>query len=88
MHLKVGSLTIFPHKHDVAFVTAVMSLMERAEAPVYSFCTSISALTVNTRLQQLPEIAHQLMEIFQLPENHSPFYPEFQLSQPHTSIVS
>lgn len=86
-HLKVGSLTIFPHKNDVVFVAIVMSLMERLGLPVYSFCTSISALVVNTRLQQLPDIADQLMDIFQLPENHSPFYPEFQLCQPHTPIV-
>lgn len=85
-HLQVGSLTIFPHKNDVALIAVVMNLMERLELPVYSFCTSISALIVNTHLQQLPNIAHQLLDIFQLPENHSPFYPEFQLQQPHTSM--
>lgn len=84
MQLQVGSLTIFPHKNDVSFVMAVMNLMERLGEPVHSFSTSISALIVNTRVQQLPNIAHQLMDIFQLPENHSPFLPEFQLRQPHT----
>jgi hypothetical protein len=85
--LQVGSITIFPHRNDITLIAVIMSLMESLELPVYSFCTSISALIYNTRFIELENIANHLTDICELPENHSPFHPEFQLRQPRNSIA-
>lgn len=86
-HYQVGSITIFPHKNNFRLIAIIMSLMESLQLPVYSFATSISALIFNTQYGQLCNIAKQLTEIFELPENHAPFHPEFQLRQPRTSMT-
>jgi hypothetical protein len=86
-HHQVGSVTIFPHKKEITFIAIVMSLLESLPVPVYSSCTSISAYVFNTNMCDLQTIAKELTKVFKLPENHSPFYPEFQLRQPRSSIA-
>ena len=81
-HIDVGSVTIFPHKKELALIAVIMSLMESLHLPVYSSCTSISAYIFNTQITELPTLAEQLTDIFALPENHSPFNQQFQLRQP------
>lgn len=83
---QVGSVTIFPHKKDLTFIAIIMGLLESLPLPVYSSCTSISAYVFNTNCAGLQTIASELTEIFALPENHSPFNPEFQLHQPRTNV--
>ena len=84
----VASITIFPHKNNMTLASMVMCLMEGLQLPVYSFSTSISALVFNTDFHQLENIAHHLTDVFELPQNHSPFHPEFQLRQPRSIAES
>ena len=84
----IASVTIFPHKNNMTLVTMVMEIMEELGLPVYSFSTSISALVFNTDFHQLEIIASRLTESFDLPANHSPFHPEFELRQPRNSTES
>jgi len=84
---RVGSVTIFPHKKDFTFIAIIMSLLESLPLPVYSSCTSISAYVFNTNRDGLETIATDFTEIFALPDNHSPFNPEFQLQQPRTGLT-
>lgn len=83
-HTEVGSVTIFPHKKDLALIAVIMSLMESLHLPVYSSCTSISAYIFNTQITELQTLTEQLTDIFALPENHSPFHQQFQLRQPRS----
>ena len=84
---QVSSVTIFPHKKDLTFVAIIMSLLESLPLPVYSSCTSISAYVFNTNSDALQTIASEFTGIFALPENHSPFHPEFKLHQPRPPIA-
>jgi hypothetical protein len=81
---QVGSVAIFPHKKELAFIGIIMSLIENLQLPVYSCGTSISAYIFNTRFDALSTVAEQLTDIFALPENHSPFHQQFQLRQPRS----
>jgi hypothetical protein len=87
-HRNVASITIFPHRNNLTLVPMVMCLMEGLQLPVYSFSTSISALVFNTDFHLLELLTHHLTDIFDLPDNHSPFHPEFQLRQPRSSSES
>ncbi|TKB09007.1 hypothetical protein [Desulforhopalus sp. IMCC35007] len=84
----VASITIFPHRNNLTLVPLVMCLMDGLQLPVYSFSTSISALVFNTDFHLLELLAHHLTDVFDLPDNHSPFHPEFQLRQPRSSSES
>lgn len=78
----VASVTVFPHKKQLSFAAVVLSLLESLSLPVYSSCSSISAFVFNTDFKDLSTIATTLTSIFELPHNHAPFDPQFQLRQP------
>lgn len=87
-HQQIASVTVFPHKKALSFAAIIMGLMESLFIPVYSSCSSISAFVFNVRLSDLNTIATALPDIFELPENHSPFRQEFQLCQPRNETAS
>lgn len=84
---QIASVTVFPHKKELSFAAMIMGLMESLFVPVYSSCSSISAFVFNVRVGDLPIITTALTDIFELPENHSPFQQEFQLCQPRNETA-
>jgi len=84
----IGSVTVFPHKNQLTFIAVVMSLMESLSLPVYSSCSSISAFVFNTAFKDLQAVASGLTSVFELPDNHAPFHPQFQLRQPRSQAES
>lgn len=68
-----GSLTLFPHQSRLKILGALLEIFGKNRFPLYSLCSSISALVVNTDYHQLGPAAEAMEALFQLPENHSPF---------------
>lgn len=77
----VGTVTVFPHKNSFLILGKILSIFADRNFPVYSISSSISALAVNSDYNQLDNIALNLQQHFELPENHAPFRPEFQLKE-------
>lgn len=77
----VGTLTLFPHRNSFRLLGLILELFGQHKIPLHSFCTSISAIALNTDYIQLDEVAEQLQSVFSLPENHAPFRQGFRLTQ-------
>ena len=77
----VGTLTVFPHRNSLALLGRIVGAFAVNSLPVYGICTSISALSVNTRYSSLMQAVTTLRDIVDLPENHSPFRQEFIIRQ-------
>jgi len=73
-----GSLTLFPHQSRLRTLGALLEIFGKNRIPLYSVCSSISALAVNIDYHQLNHAAQALETVFQLPENHSPFRQQAQ----------
>ncbi len=77
----VGTMTIFPHRNDIKLLGRILLFFGRHGFPLHSFCTSISAITLNTDYLLLDTIAEKLQTIVLLPENHAPFRQGFRVTQ-------
>jgi hypothetical protein len=75
----VGSISVFPHHFNLAFMGAMLSLMGQSGAPLYGLATSIAALTMITDFSQLEQAAAYLARHVALPGNHSPFNPDIRI---------
>ena len=78
---QVGTLTLFPHKRSLDMLGLAVEVLISAGITIHSFCTSISALAVNIDYHRLDSAAAALRRVFELPENHAPFRPEFCVRQ-------
>lgn len=68
-----GSLTLFPHQSRLKVLGALLELFGKNGLPLYSLCSSLSALVVNTDFHGLNHAAQAVKTLFELPGNHSPF---------------
>ena len=75
----VGSISVFPHNFNLAFIGVVLRLMGQSGAPLHGLATSISALTMITDFSLLEETATYLAGHVALPGNHSPFSPDIRI---------
>lgn len=75
----VGSISVFPHNFNLAFLGSMLSLMGQSGAPLYGLATSISALTMITDFSRLEQTAGHLAQHVSLPGNHSPFNPDIRI---------
>ena len=78
---RVGTLTIFPHRHSPALLGRVIVSLAGAQIAIHSLCTSISALSLNIDFDLLERAAATLQPVVSLPEHHAPFRPEFAIRQ-------
>ncbi|KGO34279.1 MAG: hypothetical protein WBN83_17230 [Desulfoprunum sp.] len=78
---RIGTLTIFPHRRSPTLLGRVVASLAEAGIPIHSLCTSISALSVNIDFPLLDEAVAILGAVVDLPEHHSPFRPEFSITQ-------
>jgi len=78
---RIGTLTIFPHRRSPTLLGRVVASLAEAGITVHSLCTSISALSVNIDFPLLDEAVAILDAVVDLPEHHSPFRPEFSITQ-------
>jgi hypothetical protein len=75
----VGSISVFPHNFNLAFLGSMLRLMGQSGAPLYGLATSISALTMITDFSRLEQTAGYLAQHVSLPGNHSPFNPDIRI---------
>ncbi len=75
----VGSISVFPHNFNMAFIGAILRLMGQSGAPLYGLATSISAMTMITDFSRLKQTAEYLTRHVSLPGNHSPFNPDIHI---------
>jgi len=68
-----GSLTLFPHQSRLSVLGTLLEVFCKEQLPLYSLCSSISALVINTDYHHLDKTAQSLGKAFKLPQNHSPF---------------
>ena len=68
-----GSLTLFPHQSSLRTLGALLEIFAENRLSLYSLCSSLSALLINTDFCQLERAAEVLQTSFQLPDNHAPF---------------
>ena len=78
---RVGTLTLFPHRHSPGLLGRVVAALAGAHIAIHSLCTSISALSVNIDFDLLDRAAAILQPVVSLPEHHAPFRPEFAVLQ-------
>lgn len=78
---RVGTLTLFPHRRNLALLGRAVEALEGSGIVIHSLCTSISALAINIDYLLLDRAAEVLGGIVELPENHSPFRSEFRIRQ-------
>ena len=78
---RVGTLTLFPHRHSPGLLGRVTASLAGAGITIHSLCTSISALSVNLDFDLLDRAAAILQPVVALPEHHAPFRPEFAIRQ-------
>ena len=78
---RVGTLTLFPHRRDLALLGRIVTILGEAGIVIHSLCTSISALAINIDFHLLELAVEVVGEIVELPENHAPFRPEFCVRQ-------
>lgn len=77
----VGTLTLFPHRSSVSFLSSILFFFYKHNLQVYGLCTSISALSIITDYSELDRATAALQGIVELPENHAPFRQEFSVRQ-------
>ena len=77
----VGTLTLFPHKCNLALLGIVMSELGKAGLPIHAIGTSISALTFSTDYNLLNHAVDVLGRVLNLPSNHAPFRSKFRIEQ-------
>jgi hypothetical protein len=75
----VGSISVFPHNFNLAFLGSMLRLMGQSGAPLYGLATSISVLTMITDFCRLEQTAAHLARHVSLPRNHSPFNPDIRI---------
>lgn len=73
---EVGTITLFPHRNSVAFLSSIISLFLKKKIPIFSMNTSISAVFINTDYNMLDLAAAEIQSHFELPTNHAPFRDE------------
>ena len=78
---EIGTLTIFPHRRSPTLLGRVVAALAGAGIAVHGLCTSISALSVNIDYLLLDRAVAVLAAVIDLPEHHSPFRPEFAVTQ-------
>jgi len=77
----VGTLTLFPHRYSFSLLGLIIGVFGQYRYPIYSLCTSISTIALNTDYLSLDNIAKKLQTVIELPKNHAPFRQEFCLKQ-------
>jgi len=77
----IGTLTVFPHRRSPTLLGRVVAALAGAGITIHSLCTSISALSVNIDYLLLDRAVAVLAAVIDLPEHHSPFRPEFAVTQ-------
>ncbi len=77
----VRTLTIFPHSSSIGFFAKLYRVLCEEDIPVLGVSTSVSALVIHTEHAFLNQALAAILTVCELPENHSPFHPDFKLQQ-------
>ncbi len=58
-----GSLTLFPHQSRLKMLGALLEIFGKNRLALYSVCSSLSALVVNTDFTQLDRAAEVMQDV-------------------------
>lgn len=75
----VGLLTFYPHERRIEALMGALQVFAGSGLPVFGVASTLSALTFVTAFEALDRASERLGRVFQLPENHAPFKPEFRV---------
>lgn len=77
--LPVGLLTFFPHDHRLQALTRSLDVFAASGVCIYGVTSTLSSLTFVMPFAQLDRAEERLRDVFELPDHHSPFAPEFRV---------
>ncbi len=77
----VGTVSLFPHGSSINFVATVYAVLAENNIPVHGISSSVSALVIHTDYSEIDHAVSALLNVYTLPENHSPLHPEFRMQQ-------
>lgn len=77
----VCTLTLYPHRSNLSLMSRIIGVFASHSLPIYGICTSVSALSINTRYTDVEQAVKRLQEVVELPANHSPLRHQFQVQQ-------
>ncbi len=75
VRMAAGTLTLFPHGCNLAFIIRIIMALERAGITIHGISTSVSALVVHIDFAQLERSVEAVLTMCRLPENHTPLRP-------------
>lgn len=76
-----GTLTLFPHRSDLALLGRVLGAWGRSGFPLYGMGTSISTVTISTDYRLLDRAVEALKALLGLPPDTRAQRPEFRVKQ-------
>lgn len=71
----VGTISLFPHRFDLALYGRVIHVLQKRGIPVYGISSSVSALVIHTEYSLLEDAVAAILTLCHLPENHTPLRP-------------
>lgn len=84
----VGSITLFPHRFELGLFTRVIHALANNNIPLYGISTSVSALVIQTDYTLLEKGVEAIMQVCELPENHTPLRPVVLLGDQAVETVA
>ncbi|MBM9604003.1 hypothetical protein [Desulfopila inferna] len=71
----VGTISLFPHGHDLSLCSRAISALAQKNIPLYGISSSVSTLVIHTDYSLLDSAAEALLTVCRLPKNHTPLRP-------------
>lgn len=71
----VGTVSLFPHRFDLALYGRVVHVLQKRGIPVHGISSSVSALVIHTDYSLLEDVVAAILTLCHLPENHTPLRP-------------
>ena len=84
----VGSITLFPHRSEFGLFTRVLHALAHDSIPLYGISTSVSALVIQTDYTLLEKGVQAILQVCELPENHTPLRPVVLLGDQAVETVA
>lgn len=84
----VGSITLFPHRFELGLFTRVIHALAHDNIPLYGISTSVSALVIHTEYTLLEKGVEAIMQVCELPDNHTPLRPVVLLGDQAVETVA
>lgn len=77
----VVTVSLYPHGASLGFVATVYAIFTNNNLPVHGISSSVSAFVIHTDYSDIEKAVAAILEMYELPANHSPLYPQLKMQQ-------